>query len=196
MYYMLVNITDTRLFCVFSIVLIISVNFLGTLLPCRFKNIIENNMIVKHLFGFFIALFLILLSTPFIEKDFTIILKSLLVYTIFILMTKTDIYVFLILLFISVASYSLVVIKAQYIEQNNIGKSKLDKTIKTINTIVGVLYNFFIIILVVGVLVYMGEQKIEYKNNFSYVTFFLGNTNCVNNKKPNIPVMEKIKNIF
>lgn len=65
---MLVDITDTRLFCVFSIVLVISVNFLGTLLPCRFQNIIENNMIVKHLFGFFIALFLILLSTPFIEK--------------------------------------------------------------------------------------------------------------------------------
>ena len=193
---MLVDITDTRLFCLFSIVLVISVNFLGTLLPCRFQNIIENNMIVKHLFGFFIALFLILLSTPFIEKDFTIILKSLLVYAIFILMTKTDIYVFLILLFISVASYSLVIIKTQYIEQNNIGKYKSDKTIKTINTIVRVLYNFFIIILLVGVVVYMGEQKIEYKNNFSYVKFFLGNSSCKNNNTQNISIMEKIKNIF
>jgi hypothetical protein len=153
-------------------------------------------MIVKHLFGFFIALFLILLSTPFIEKDFTIILKSLLVYAIFILMTKTDIYVFLILLFISVASYSLVIIKTQYIEQNNIGKYKSDKTIKTINTIVRVLYNFFIIILLVGVVVYMGEQKIEYKNNFSYVKFFLGNSSCKNNNTQNISIMEKIKNIF
>lgn len=193
---MLVDITDTRLFCVFSIVLIIAVNFLGTLLPCRFQNIIENNIIVKHLFGFFISLFLILLSTPFIEKNFTIIFKSLLVYAIFILMTKTDIYVFLILLLISVASYSLVIIKTQYIEQNNIGKYKSDKTIKTINTIVRVLYNFFIIILLVGVLVYMGEQKIEYKDNFSYIKFFLGNSSCKNNNTQNISIMEKIKNIF
>lgn len=111
-------------------------------------------------------------------------------------MTKTDIYVFLILLFISVASYSLVIIKTQYIEQNNIGKYKLDKTIKTINTIVRVLYNFFIIILLVGVLVYMGEQKIEYKDNFSYTKFFLGNSGCKNNNTQNISIMEKIKNIF
>ena len=44
-------------------------------------------------------------------------------------------------------------------------------------------------------LVYMGEKKTEYKNNFNYYKFFLGNINC-KHKSPNINIINSFKQNF
>jgi hypothetical protein len=52
-----------------------------------------------------------------------------------------------------------------------------------------------IILTISGFLIYMGEKKYEYKNKFSYITFLLGNSSCVN-KTGNKNIMNSLKHIF
>jgi len=33
-------------------------------------------------------------------------------------------------------------------------------------------------VLIIGFIIYLGEKKIEYKNNFKYITFLFGNPKC------------------
>ena len=41
------------------------------------------------------------------------------------------------------------------------------------------------VLIIIGVLIYIGEQKRSYRENFSYYTFFMGEINC-NEGKENI----------
>ena len=50
--------------------------------------------------------------------------------------------------------------------------------IKLINRIIDVLIIVFLILIICGFIIYMGEKKIEYKNEFNYLTFIFGKPSC------------------
>jgi hypothetical protein len=56
-------------------------------------------------------------------------------------------------------------------------------------------YVAILIFTILGVLVYMGEKKIEYKKDFNYITFFLGKPKCVG-KSPNVSLVEAFTQAF
>ena len=56
----------------FAIYLIIACNFIGEVFGCKFRQLLQNNMLIKHFFAFLTLMFLDLN----ILKDFDLVLLS------------------------------------------------------------------------------------------------------------------------
>lgn len=189
---------DSNIFCIFIFILIVSANFLAEIFPCRIQNLLRSNMLVKHIFGLFTMIFFVVLSSGITDKNiFKIVNMSFLLYILFILISKTQIYAFyLILIFLGIA-YIINIIKEQ--EKENIKSEENDKLInEKINNYENIMYVLYVLIIIttiIGGLLYMGEKKIEYKNNFNYKTFFFGKPSC-KGKSPNVNVINALKHAF
>jgi len=195
------NVVNFNIFSVFIFILIVSANFLAELFPCRLQHLLRNNMFMKHLFGIFTMIFFVVLSTNNKNKNlFNLSLNSFLLYILFILITKCHVYAFyLILIFLGI-TYIVNILKQNKIEniekeQNNKNKELMNKEIKNYDNIISILYFFIIIITTIGVILYMGEKKIEYKKKFNYITFFIGKPAC-KNSSPSINIFEGFKYAF
>jgi ascorbate-specific PTS system EIIC-type component UlaA len=181
------NIVDFNMFNVFIFVLIVSANFLAEVFPCRLQNLLRNNMLMKHLFGIFTMIFFVVLSNNNSTNTniFNLIFNSSLLYILFILISKCDVYFFYIILLLLGIAYIINILKQQEMNKNEKGsekeqKHKFQSKINIYNNITSVLYVLIIIITFIGVILYMGEKKIEYKKKFSYISFFIGKPSCKN----------------
>jgi len=191
-------VVDTNIFCIFIFFLIISINFLTETFPCRLQNVLRNNMFVKHMFGLFTMIFFIVLSSKIKNKNILNIVKnSLFLYIIFILITKCDKYFFFIIIVLLGITYIINIMKEQEQEQENeINKEKSsEKEDNIYDNITYILYIIIFIFIILGVLLYMGEKKLEYKKNFNYITFFIGNSVC-KKQLPDANISKSIKYIF
>jgi hypothetical protein len=188
------NVIKLDIYSLFILILIISANFLAQLFPCKFQKHLKENMILKHIFGLFTIVFFVLLSAPLDDKSlYNIFSKSIMLYIIFTALTKVQIFIFYIILALLMTTY-IIILQKNYIKQTikdakqenegkeNEGKENEGKSnIVYYDTILYWMYILIIILIVIGLLVYMGEKKIEYNKNFTYITFFLGKTVCKNN---------------
>lgn len=172
---------------IFLFIFIISGNYLGQLLGCRLIYLLNENIITKHLLGF-ITLFLTLAFTVDINTSLIKLFKiSCILYIIFILSSKTTKYINYLLIFIFLISFIVQLYKDRLKKRkiikkiNNNEKLHLEYIEKYNNYIIKII----IILLIIGVLIYIGEQKRSYKENFNYYTFFVGEINC-NEGKENI----------
>jgi hypothetical protein len=185
-------IIDSNIFCIFIFFLIVSANFLAETFPCRLQYVLRNNMFVKHLFGLFTMIFFVVLSSGIKNKNILNILKNaVILYIIFMLITKCQTNLFFIILVLLGTTYIINIIKEKEIENN---KKELNED-NIYDTITYILYIIIFVFIILGVLLYMGEKKIEYKKNFNYVTFFIGRSVCKGDS-PNISMIESIKHIF
>ena len=197
--YMKEILINTNIFCVFIFILIVSANFLAETFPCRMQYLLRSNMLVKHLFGFFTMIFFVVLSSGIKGQNiFKIVQSSFLLYILFILISKSQIYIFYIILLFLCITYIINIIKEE--EKENLKKDeKIDKLInEKINNYeytIYVLYILIIILTIIGVILYIGEKKIEYKNTFSYITFFFGKPSC-KGKSPNTNLFKALKYAF
>lgn len=186
---------DSNIFCIFIFILIVSANFLAEIFPCRIQYLLRSNMYVKHIFGLFTMIFFVVLSSGIKDKDiFTIVQISTLLYILFILISKSQIYTFYFILMLLCITYIIHIIK----EKEKENKDEKNDTLEKINNyeyIMYVLYILIIIITILGVILYMGEKKIEYKNSFNYITFFFGKPSC-KGKSPNVNLFKSLKYAF
>ena len=185
---------ESNMFCIFIFILIVSANFLAEIFPCRLQYVLRNNMFIKHLFGLFTMIFFVVLSSGIENKNiFNITKSSFLLYILFILITKCQIYAFLIILLLLGLSYIVHIIKQ---EENENDKKTTDKKKYTIyDNIMYILYILIILTVIIGVILYIGEKKIEYKKDFNYITFILGKPLC-KGKSPNVNIIEAFKQSF
>jgi hypothetical protein len=180
---------------IFLFLLIISGNYLGTLFPCRVQVALQENIFLRHFLGFFTLLFFVVLTLPNkpeFKKTLTIASR---VYFFFILLSKTPVYIWLVVFVLASVTYLLELYKD---DKNNELVEDEDSEILNNNNIVYIQKTISIIGIILtlsGFLIYMGEKKYEYKNKFSYVTFLLGNANCANKTK-NKNIMNSIKHVF
>jgi len=164
----------------FLFIFIISGNYLGELLGCRLIKLLNESMIIKHILGL-LTLFLTLAFTIDLNTSlFTLFKISVVLYIIFILSSKTTKYINYLIIFIFIISFIVQLYKDRL-------KRKLE--VSTINTTEKLhleyieKYNDYILkliigLIIIGILIYIGEQKRSYNEDFNYYTFLIGEVNC------------------
>jgi len=196
---------DTKLFSIFIFILIVSANFLAEIFPCRLQYLLRNNMLIKHVFGLFTMIFFVVLSSGD-KKILNIIKNSVLLYILFILISKCNLHIFYLILFLLGITYILNIMNDEKkineeISNEEISNEELsneeisNEEISNEDIYENIIYFLYVIIFIlvfIGVLVYMGEKKIEYKDKFTYYTFFIGKSIC-KGKSPKVNIIKSLK---
>jgi len=165
---------------IFSLYLIIAVNFLGNLFSCQIQSLLYNNIYVIHIVALSTLFFFVLLVRKQTIDDyndeylyFRNMLKSVILYIIFVCSLRLhDNYL---ILFISLIGINFIMIN--YIDSLN--PVKFAEKIKTIEFYSKIINVISILVLIIGMYKYYTAKKKEYSNKFSHVTFLLGtNKNC------------------
>ena len=177
-------IIDTNLFSIFVFILIISANFLAEIFPCGLQEVLRNNMIIKHTFGFFTMIFFVVLSYKNKNKNiYDIIKNSLGLYLFFIVISRCEIHFFYFILIFLGITYIINILKHDTMKEeiNKKQHEENNKKMMIYDNITFILYILIILSTFIGVLIYMGQKKIEYKKKFNYFTFFIGKHRCLKN---------------
>jgi len=172
------------LYSIFVLFLIISASFITELFPCKVRKVLTDNIYIKHFFGLLTMLFFVVLTTPIKNSNvLAIVLKSFLVYIIFIFVTKTH-HIFFITIMVLLGFIYLLILKKYELKDNidnekdDIEKNKLTNYYDNFVLINNTLFIIVIILIIVGFLIYYGEKKYEYKKDFNFIVFLLGKTDC------------------
>lgn len=160
---------------VFAFYLIVGCNFLPQLFNCRIQNLANESMIFKHLFGFFILLFLVVNISPDFQiksyKDiFRNILISLIIYVWFVITTRSTLSLIIVNLIV------LIIVYIVYMRKT-VRKSE-GQDVKSDHIIIYVLMGINAVISVIGFGLYMREKKLEYGDKFKFSTFLSGSVKC------------------
>lgn len=174
----------------FVLYLLISGNFLATLLGCRIQHLFAHNMLIKHLLGYMtLHFFVVLGDNDYATKDPNKqLLLTLGIYLLFIVTTRMNYNAWIIFIMITATLYMLEI----YRKNDNVEQSKKDliekveKALLVVNTIV----------IIIGFLIYLGDKKIEYKDNFDSLAFVFGKPECKGTGNGNRNVLESLKNAF
>lgn len=152
----------------FLLYLTISGNFLGELFNCRVQHILRTNPIVKHLIGMLTLYFFIALTEASDnEEPADHLKKTLKVYGVFLLSTKMDPSVWMVLFGIMIASHVLSIWNKTRDDKQPIWGSV------TIEKLITWLDRFAMVLVVIGVLAYAGEKRGEYGKDFQWRKFFI-----------------------
>lgn len=187
------------IFSMFILVLIITGVYLIDVFPCRVRKFIQSNIYLKHFIGLLTMIFLVVITDIIsINKSIgPIIIKSFILYIIFIFYTKTEIHFFIITLILLAIIYILVLHKNNINKKNinNIEQKKIDIEINRIIIINNILFIIVFFFIFLGFLIYMGKKKYQYKDKFNYITFLFGSQKC-NDKLYDIKILESLKYSF
>ena len=174
-------------YSIFILFLIIASNYIGELFPCRVQSLLSSNVYLKHFIAFLTLLFFVVLTDPYQEYRFKkIFTDSLKLYVLFLLFINSNRNFFVLSLIVAGLLYICVLIKRDYttkkeLIEKNVSEENLKNIqdmIKLINRIIDILIIVFLISVIIGFIIYMGEKKIEYKNEFNYLTFIFGKPSC------------------
>jgi uncharacterized membrane protein len=160
----------------FGLYLLIFCNFTKETLGCKLQTALNDNMYLKHLITFLLLFFLIVLIDP--KNADTDLLQSfgftILTYLIFIITTRTSIMFMIIIILLLSIIYVLNSIAKKKLEENNNEEYRKYKLVQNI------LFIIVIFLGTIGFIIYAFEKYAEYGDNFSIMTFLLGNPNCKN----------------
>ena len=194
-------ISDAPYNTLFIIYLIISCNFLGSLFNCNLQKLLTDNIYIKHIFCFLTMLFSIIYVDSNIIKECKYMegfFYAIIFYIWFVLTTKTNIYITLIILMLLLIVYILQlhinVISNQIelneeqkelnkeqkelIEEQKQNQIKLNKTIDNIKLSQYIIISITFLITIIGFIYYYIGKKKKYKQNWNTLTFIFGNNTC------------------
>jgi hypothetical protein len=176
------------LYAIFILILIVCAEYLKELMPCKLDYILKNNIYVKHLFCFLTLLFFVVITTePFKDKNLKeIIIKSIILYILFILLIRNDYRIFFsvivllgLIYIISIKNYELNDLLEKNIDIKT--KKEYENQISILVTINNVLFVIVITLIILGFLFYMKKKKNQYKEQFNFLKFFFGSIKCKKN---------------
>lgn len=177
----------------FILYLVIASNFLPQTFNCRLQELMNTSMLAKHLFAFMTLVFFVVMSNMKEELSAgTIVLVSLGIYLWFLMSTRLHLYVWITLIILLGSIYLL-----QLFENNLKDKNESSDaiTIKNIQLAKKYLTYLSLAITSIGFIIYLGEKKLEYGDEFSFMTFIIGNPKC-KGFTPNHTVKSNIKAII
>ena len=161
---------------VFSLYLIIAINFLAQTFSCHVQELLQN-MYFKHLVGVFTLFFFVLIIKNKETDDeylyFKNILSTLFLYVIFICSLRINMNFFI--LFITVICINFGI--RGYIDSLNpiLFKDKIE----ILEVYSKYLTICSIIIIFIGIILYYIEKKKQYGKDFKNIMFFIGNKDCI-----------------
>jgi hypothetical protein len=204
-------ISDAPYNTLFIIYLIISCNFLGSLFNCNLQKLLTDNIYIKHIFCFLTILFSIIYVDSNIVKECKYIegfFYAIIFYIWFVLTTKTNIYITLIILMLLLIVYILQLHinvisnqielneeneekeelneeKKELYEEQKQNQIKLNKTIDNIKLSQYIIISITFIITIIGFIYYYISKKKKYQKNWDTLTFIFGKNKCMfnNNNK-------------
>lgn len=171
------------IYCIFTFFLLICADSTASLFPCQLRRVLDNNLILKHAMVYLTITFLIVLLENIPDKSLNKIFSvSFYLYVTFILISKTEYGFFIPILILTAVIYILYLKREEFHKReetaSKIEKEDLEKKHDLIIKINNALIIIIFILTIIGFLVYMGRKKIEYKNNFNYLTFIFGKIEC------------------
>lgn len=159
-------------------ILIIAGNFADDVFSCSLRNYINENMLVKHLIGFFIMLFfvgLVLDELTLKQK----ISQSLVLYIWFIFIMRSPLIISLIIIVIIIIIFiinlyikDLENLKDKETDENN--KQIYINKIRKYTIINNWLFLIGVSISIIGCIIYISLLKYNIKSNFSIIDYLLG----------------------
>ena len=170
--------------------LIISGNYIGGLLSCRTKKLFATSMFAKHLIAMMSLYFFVVVSDSKLQQYNPVItlIGSLVLYIYFLCIAKVESKFFIIILIILTLLAFFQIYREYLTKKTDKELGFIDGLVKNnIDNIQLSLIVISLLITIIGLLVYIGMKKLEYKNGFRYKTFFLGKSECKNNLLGNIP---------
>ena len=156
--------------------------FLTALVNCDIQRFLLQNPLAFHAFGFLAFLFLFtLLDTNNTSSIGVVWAKSIFVYIIFVLMTKSKWYfvlpVLLLLLIDQSIKKQVAFAKAAAKEDEQHDAASIEKWDAFQKTVTEVINYVIIALILLGTLDYIRLQRREYMGNFSFYKFFLTTKN-------------------
>jgi len=187
-----------RIAAIFVFTLIVSDNFIEDLLPCAVQYHLTNSMILKHVIGFLTLFFFGILALPQLA-NIQGMGKAFILYIIFVINTRTYHKVWLILFLLYAVVYLIHIARVQadnYLNNQIITMNKDKKTNKKISLkeetllkrymfvanygyVVEKICLYTIITLtVLGLIMFVGEKKLEFGKKFKWKDFLLLKPQC------------------
>ena len=161
---------------IFTLYLIIAVNFIGPTLSCNLQKNLINNMYLKHLVGFFTLFFFITLGEKEKTDDeylyFRKMATAVVLYAIFIFSTRMRREFFWI--FIILVCSNFVVRNYMDTLDTVIFKDK----IKTLEKVSDIMIIISFVVLVIGFVLYYLDKRDEYGKSFAHGLFLFGIPKC------------------
>jgi hypothetical protein len=181
---------DNHIANIFIFYLIITSNFFVPLLPCKAQTAITNSILLRHMFGFLTMTFFVVLANTKEPIPFSrIIALSIGLYMWFMISTRLRFDMWLLLVTILASMYILKIYK------DNESDGLTDKAKDRIETAEKLLFYVGIGVTALGVMLYLGEKKIEYGDSFKYGRFFFGQVQC-KGASPNVTVGRALRAAF
>jgi hypothetical protein len=181
----------------FTLFLLIGVNFLDDLYSCRIKDVMRNSMIAKHIVAFLtLHIFVTLTSKEGKEEAFIgNIKKSVVVYLMFLISTRVRyefFWIFVVGLLVYYAGSLYVERHEGTLEKlpSDLERRTIERRIKQLNEYLSYLLNFLLVVLAVGFLIFLGEKRAEYGERFDFGSFMVGDLVC--GKDSPRPVIEEV----
>jgi hypothetical protein len=176
----------------FILYLVIASNFLPQTFSCRLQELMNTSMVAKHLFAFMTLIFFVVISNMKDSIDAgNIVLISVVIYLWFLISTRVHLSVWIGLIILLGIIYLLQLYENILKDKN---QSSNAVTIENIQVGKKILSYFSLVVTLIGFIIYLGEKKLEYGNEFSYLTFILGNPKC-KGYTPNYSVSNNIKGL-
>ena len=174
---------------IFILYMLIGANFLANLFGCRIQNALNNSMWLKHAVGFMTLLFFVVMVDKSDTSPMEKMTNTLMYYFVFLLTTRMDIKWWTPFIMSVFAIYILQMFKDA--EKNAERKEKLERIQK-------MLANVSYAMLAIGLLVYVGRKKGEYKETFNFTTFLMGKPSCAANSDGGVQLsdFDAIKKAF
>lgn len=161
----------------FAFYLLVFCNFTGEIIGCKLKTLLSNNMLAKHILGFVLLLFLVVLVNPenADEKFMKNLTYSAVVYVWFLITIRNPYEMIVLVLLLLLIVYLLGAKKDRKEKQG-----KVDEVAKLHKIQVGITVGAFLLS-VLGCISYYYAKHEEYGKSFAWEKFIFGNKRCRNN---------------
>lgn len=157
---------------------------------CHVQNIFEDNLYVKHGFNLLAIFFVLVIFTRSKPVSPNVLIGiSVCMYIFFMMLTRCD-FVFLVGFMVCVTVVFYIEADKQYRAVKEGGK---EEVVKRAEKIQGILYLVSVVLVILGLLVYIGNHSREYKKNWSWSKFIWGVSKCKGNGSQSKSVLEDMK---
>lgn len=153
--------------------------YLSVMLNCDLQRFIQSHPLVMHLVGIVAFFFLFTVLDSNNKNDIKIIwIKTLIVYGLFILSTKSKWYFVVPVLVLLLVDQSMKKDLSFEKAKGHLSEEAIQRNEERVRKVTNIIQYVIYAMIITGTLHYVYLQKLEYKSEFRWSKFFFGITKC------------------